>query len=111
MTSKATEAVTKDLGKAKQSKKAEKMPKAPQNSKNKMYAMDSIYDESVRIDQSNVSKMYPMDSVYGDQTVIETADIAVKTQNAFPNSKTESPKKSKPAKQQTPAQEGTFFNF
>lgn len=82
------------------SKKAEKISKASA-SISKMYVMESVYDESVRIDPGKVSKMYPMNNVYGEEFVVEAP--AVNEVNA-PKSRKD--KNSKPAKQETLVKEG-----
>ena len=113
-TSKASEPVAKEAEKGKQSKKAEKTSKAQKASKDtnvatsKMYAMNSIYDETVRIDPSKVSKMYPMQNVYGDQIFAQEIAAGESKQNGAPKAKSEIVKKQKPEKQQQKAEEGNF---
>ena len=112
-TSKASEPVAKEAEKGKQSKKAEKTSKAQKASKDtnvatsKMYAMNSIYDETVRIDPSKVSKMYPMQNVYGDQIFAQEIAAGESKQNGAPKAKSEV-KKPKPEKQQPKVEEGNF---
>lgn len=88
----------KDGEKGKQSKKTQKGAKSSP-SKSKMYAMDSIYDESVQIDPSKVSKMYAMNNVYGDQLVIETPAVQEMKNAAAPKLKKEATTNSKPVKE------------
>ena len=107
-TSKANE--TKDSAKGnKQSSKGDKGAKSLV-SKSKMYAMNSIYNESVRIDPAKVSKMYAMNNVYGDQLLNETpAQQDVKIDVAQIHKK--EAKNGKPPKQETLLKEGTVFKL
>ena len=105
-TSKANE--TKDAEcRKKQTTKAEKGGKSV--AKGKMYAMDSVYDESVRIEPAKVSKMYAMNNVYGDQLVIEAPSTEEVMSGSALKPKKVVAKNSKPPKQETLGKEGIFF--